>query len=126
MSKTRKKILLVEDLPATRLVLVRSLETEFEVEAVSDGEDAIELLRKNDYVMILLDLKLRRVDGFAVLDDLRKNKPHLLKRVIVFSGFDDTKNREIDPAEVFDVLKKPLQIESLLSVIRRCAATQGA
>lgn len=125
MSKTRKKILLVEDLPATRLVLLRSLEQEFEVEAVPDGEDAIGLLRRNDYVMILLDLKLRRVDGYDVLDELRQHKPHLLKRVIVFSGMEDPR-REINPAEVFDVLKKPLQIEALLSVIRNCAASQGA
>lgn len=126
MSKTRQKILLVEDLPATRLVLLRSLEQEFEVEAVSDGEDAIGLLRRNDYVMILLDLILRRVDGYAVLDELREHKPHLLKRVIVFSGMEDPRSREINPAEVFDVLKKPLQIEALLGVIRRCAASQGA
>lgn len=126
MPKTRKKILLVEDLPATRLVLLRSLEHEFEVEAVGDGEDAIGLLRRNDYAMILLDLKLRRVDGYAVLDELREHKPHLLKRVIVFSGLEDPRSKEINPAEVFDVLKKPLQIEALLSVIRRCAASQGA
>ena len=126
MPKTRNKILLVEDLPATRLVLLRSLEQEFEVEAVSDGEDAIGLLRRNDYVMILLDLKLRRVDGYDVLSELRQHKPHLLKRVIVFSGLEDPRSKEINPAEVFDVLKKPLQIETLLSVIRRCAASQGA
>jgi CheY-like chemotaxis protein len=75
-----KKALIVDDLPfdveLTRRVL-RSCCAQHEVVVVSDGEEALrELNREPNFDIVLLDLKLPKVDGFEVLKEI-SSKPFL-------------------------------------------------
>ena len=75
-----KKALIVDDFPfdveLTRRVL-QSCANDHEVVVVSDGEDALrELNRTHDFDLVLLDLKLPKVDGFEVLKEI-SSKPFL-------------------------------------------------
>ena len=75
-----KKALIVDDVPfdveLTRRVL-QSCTSEHEVVVVADGEDALrELNRAHDFDLVLLDLKLPKVDGFEVLKEI-SSKPFL-------------------------------------------------
>ena len=70
--KTNNKILIIED----EKTLAGALELKlthlgFEVESVFNGEEGIKLLQKNKYDLILLDLIMPKVDGFAVLKILK-------------------------------------------------------
>jgi CheY-like chemotaxis protein len=75
-----KKALIVDDLPfdveLTRRVL-QSCADAHEVVVVADGEEALrELSRAQDFDIVLLDLKLPKIDGFEVLKEI-SSKPFL-------------------------------------------------
>ena len=92
-----KKALIVDDLPLdvalTRRVL-QGCAVEHDVVVVSDGEEALrELHRAHDFDLVLLDLKLPKVDGFEVLKEI-SSKPFLSDvPVIVLSSSRDEVDR---------------------------------
>jgi DNA-binding response OmpR family regulator len=68
------RILLVEDEPDIALGLQKDLTLEgYEVEAVGDGEGALERLAKRSFDLLLLDVMLPGKDGFAVCRELRRS-----------------------------------------------------
>lgn len=67
-----KKILIIEDDLAFRQTLAATLEAEnYEVFCASDGESGFELASQKNIDLILLDLKLPKMDGFEVCKNLR-------------------------------------------------------
>ncbi len=74
MSESMKKILIVEDEEGIAKPLAMKLRLSgFEVENVYDGKQALTALGKGKYDLILLDLMMPNVDGFAVLGELQKS-----------------------------------------------------
>ena len=72
MSEPHAKILVVEDDEAIADGLVFNLgRKHYETELASDGHQALELAQQNRYDLILLDIRLPRVDGFKVCQTLR-------------------------------------------------------
>ena len=70
-----KKVLLVEDNPANRLVFQDLLESVgYEVESVEKAEDAITLVRETTPDLILMDLELPGMDGLTATRILREDK----------------------------------------------------
>lgn len=69
----KKRILLVEDEQDTREAVYEFLKDRgYEVELAEDGEIAIEQLKKSNYDLVLLDIMLPKINGFVVLNWLRK------------------------------------------------------
>jgi DNA-binding response OmpR family regulator len=80
---TAKTILVVDDEPDIVLTVRLTLEVEgYRVLAVGSGEDALEVLERETPDVILLDLRLPGIDGFALLDRL----PDEIPPVIVLSA----------------------------------------
>jgi len=72
-----KKILVVDDSALLRRVLsdIINSDKRFEVvDKAADGLQALELLRKNTYDAVVLDVNMPRMSGIQLLDELRKNK----------------------------------------------------
>ena len=66
-----KKILIIEDeKPMARALELKLAHAGFEVKAVFNGEEGVELLQKETYALILLDLVMPKIDGFKVLETL--------------------------------------------------------
>lgn len=75
MNKTNKKILIAEDDTSLSKALNLKLSSlGFDVEVATDGEDALMHLKKTQYDLLLLDLMMPQVDGFGVLEELKKSK----------------------------------------------------
>lgn len=69
-----KKILVVEDEKDIQNIIKAFLENAgYKVEIADDGLDAINLIQKNNYDLILLDIMLPKIDGFTVCEMIRKN-----------------------------------------------------
>ena len=69
-----KNILIVEDDPDNRELLeeiISYCEPDCIYTSVDDGEEALKLLKKDKFDIILLDLMLPKKDGFSVLADLK-------------------------------------------------------
>ncbi len=68
-----KKILIVEDEKALATVLNLKLKNSgFETVVVYNGDDALALLKKDPFDLMLIDIMMPKRDGFSVLEDLKK------------------------------------------------------
>lgn len=72
------KILIVDDERAIRNTLREILEyEEYQVDDVDNGTDALLLISKNEYDLILCDIKMNKMDGMEVLSEGLKIQPDL-------------------------------------------------
>jgi CheY-like chemotaxis protein len=88
-----KKVLVVEDEKAYARALALKLEHEgFGVESAGDGQEAITLLTKASYDLVLLDLVMPRVNGFGVLEALQTQGVHV--PVIILSNLAQAEDKK--------------------------------
>lgn len=87
MLYTQKTILVVEDEPALRHALEQKLENEgYTLQSARDGEEALKLLKKDKPSLVVLDILLPKIDGVAVLHEIRNMYPEL--PVIILTNLD--------------------------------------
>ena len=114
------RILVIEDEAAIRRVLKKIISEEndsYQVEEAEDGLIGLDLIKKNDYDLVLCDIKMPKADGVEVLEKTRKLKPET--PVVMISGHGD-----IDTAVqtmrlgAFDYISKPPDLNRLLNTVR--------
>jgi DNA-binding NtrC family response regulator len=117
-------ILIIDDEPAVcagcRLVLSDQGHT---VDTVHNGHSGLELLRRNRYELVLLDMKLPDIDGLQVLEAIHRETPKV--SVVVMTGYSSV------PAAVmamklgaFDYLSKPFADEELVLTVEKAVKTR--
>ena len=80
-------ILIVEDEPAIRAVLTRTLSAEgYQVQAVSAGKAALGKLAKNTYDLIFTDLKMPGMSGRELYKAIKKKHPNSAEKVVFITG----------------------------------------
>src|ERR1700744_2185842 len=112
------RILIIDDERAIRNTLREILEYEdYEVEDIDNGVDGLELIRKNDYDLVLCDIKMNRMDGMEVLTEGLTIKPAL--PFIMISGHGTVEPAvEASKKGAFDFLSKPPDLNRLLITVR--------
>ncbi len=111
------KILLVDDDMKNSMLLKRFIETEgFEVAYANNGKVGLEMYRETHPDLILLDINMPELDGFAMARIIRRND----KRVIIFFLTDRTD--KVDRLHGFslkgnDYIPKPFYPEELIAKI---------
>jgi DNA-binding response OmpR family regulator len=114
-------ILVVEDDLSIRRLLQTVLQREgFRIETASDGIEAVLKLGLCDYDVIVLDLMMPNLDGFAFIDSLREHDPERLERIIVMSAASPAIIRERLHGKPFAVVPKPFDLDELVAKIRDC------
>ena len=116
--REQMRILVTEDEPRIRAFVTRALEAEgFSTDGAGDGEEALRLAQGQHYDLLVLDLMLQRIDGLAVLRELRHSNPEL--PVVILSARSDlaTKLRGFDLG-ASDYVQKPFALDELLARIR--------
>ncbi len=115
----KNRILVVDDEDALRTVLSSELEGEgYEVDQAADGDQAIAIVQKKPFHLVLLDIKMPKVDGFEVLKFMKEKYPHV--KVIMLTGFADLKNAiESKKLGAEDFVSKPYDLVDLLTTIER-------
>lgn len=116
----RYKILIVDDEAALTTLLQEELHELglYEVDLAFDGVEAINLIQKTLYDVVLLDMKMPRVDGTEVLKFIQENSPS--SQVIILSQFADIKMAvETTKLGAYEVLGKPYDIDQIEQTIKR-------
>ncbi len=111
MTTTKKKILIIEDeKPMARALEGRLAREGFEAKAVFNGESGLELLQKEEFDLIILDLMMPKVNGFEVLKELQSKK--VTMPIIVLSNLgqeeDEKKARALGAEEFFIKSNTPM------------------
>ena len=114
------KILIIEDEAAIRRVLVKILSEENDAYKVSEAEDGLagtELIKKEDFDLILCDIKMPKMDGVEVLQAVQKIKPEI--PVVMISGHGDLETAvNTMRLGAFDYIPKPPDLNRLLNTVR--------
>lgn len=117
----KPRILVADDDQSIRQLLCTIVRREhFAVDCAADGVEAVEKLEQNDYAVILLDLMMPRLDGFGVVEYLRRNPPAQKPVVLVISAYADQKFKRVDPTVVAGVLRKPFEVADLGNLVHLC------
>ncbi len=112
------KILVIDDERSIRNTLKDILEYEkYEVDLAEDGNKGIELIRKNEYEIILCDIKMPGMDGIEALEKIQILSPDAPVVMISGHGNIDTAVESIKKG-AFDFIEKPLDLNRLLITIR--------
>ena len=93
----------------------------FTVDVAGDGRIAFDHLNRHNYSVILLDLMMPDVNGFELLDRMERDSPSLLDRVIVMTGAAQRQVERVDGKPVWDVIRKPFDIDHLVSSAIACS-----
>jgi CheY-like chemotaxis protein len=127
MSSVEKPfVLLIDDNEETCALISAVLRRDFAVEVAADGQDAIERLRIKRYAVIILDLRMRQPDGFALLEFLEQHDRKRLRNVLVVTAA--VSAPEMARARAFDIcgiVSKPFEVDVLLEAVKKCAASSG-
>lgn len=122
---SKYKILIVDDEDDTRLFLTTVLEDEgAQVFQACDGEEAIEVARREMPDLITLDIRMPRMDGGEAFEELRKHPELRQIPVIIISGRPELRRliyqRTTPPPEGF--MDKPIDEKGLLLNVRKTLA----
>jgi len=114
------KILIIEDESAIRRVLVKILSEENDTYMVDEAEDGlagIEKIKKDDFDLVLCDIKMPKMDGVEVLEAIKKIKPET--PVVMISGHGDL-DTAVNTMRLgaFDYISKPPDLNRLLNTVR--------
>lgn len=114
------RILIIEDEASIRRVLVKILTEEnnqYQVFEAQDGLIGTEMIKKDDFDLVLCDIKMPKMDGVEVLEIVKKIKPEIPMVMISGHGDLDTAVKTMRMG-AFDYISKPPDLNRLLNTIR--------
>jgi DNA-binding NtrC family response regulator len=112
------RILIVDDDPSIQFFLGELLKKEgFQFDIVGTGIDAIDLLKNNEYSLVLLDEKMPGMSGIEVLEHIRSNYSMPVIMITAY-GSKELAMRAIKHG-AYDFFTKPVDIEVVRTIINR-------
>ncbi len=116
--KNKYNILIVEDERNVREAMAKFLRTDYNVSIAEDGLRAINMIKKNDYDIVLTDLIMPEADGFKVLEECLKKDPQ--PSCIVISAYSSAENGfEAKAKGAEDFIVKPINLDYLRDSIKK-------
>lgn len=122
------KVLVVEDDAPTLAMLCAVVSSNgMSATPAADGAQALALLQRDVFDVVLLDLLLPQINGFEVLHHLKTATPRGLQSVVVVTTAAERAIRySEDLREVFAFFRKPIDINELCAKVQECAAHAAA
>jgi DNA-binding NtrC family response regulator len=113
------RVLVVDDESIVRRSCERVLSPEgYDVVTISRGDDAVDLLEKEDFDIVLTDLKMPYMDGLDLLNIIKNRWPSI--EVIVITGYSTpTTAIEAKNLGAYEFIEKPFNPEEILSAVNR-------
>jgi DNA-binding response OmpR family regulator len=116
-----KRALVCEDDAAIRNLVRMIVQREgFAVDVAENGREGMSKLDHDCYELLVLDLMMPEVDGYAVVQHLKEKKSPALKQVIVMTAVSEAIRQDF-PEPIWTLLPKPFSIDALAAAVRHCA-----
>jgi two-component system cell cycle response regulator DivK len=113
-------ILVVEDNPMNMELVVFLLKTNgMEVAQACDGLEAIEMLKENNFDLVLLDIQLPGMDGIEVLKNIKDNpiRQHISVVALTAHAVQGDEQKFID-AGCLGYISKPIDVSNFLGTVQ--------
>lgn len=113
----KQKILIVDDEKNIRMTVERALEKlDVPIETAVNGEEALAILAKGGFDLVLLDLKMPGKDGMQVLTEMREQKD--MTKVVVITAHGSVENAvEAMKLGAVDFIQKPFSSGDIRAVV---------
>ena len=116
-------VLVIDDSAVARTKLRRLLEgAGYRVEAASDGVEALEALARRSFAVMVTDLEMPRMDGFALIAAVQGGLDTEDLPIIAITGHDELQARVQDCKGLYGLFKKPWNDRELLKRVAALAA----
>jgi two-component system response regulator PilR (NtrC family) len=114
-----EKILIVEDEKNMNEVLKILLEGEgYEVISAFDGDEGLDLIKKDIYDLVITDIKMPGVDGFEILKTVKDISPDTI--VVMITAFGTTESAiEAMKLGAYDYIDKPFKIDEIRLIVQK-------
>ncbi|MGE5894649.1 MAG: sigma-54-dependent transcriptional regulator [bacterium] len=121
----KKRILVVDDEAIVRVSCERVLVPEgFSVRVISRGSEALDLLTREPYDLVITDLKMPDMDGLEILKNIKSRWPHIT--VILITGYGKASVAEQAVKQgAYEYLEKPFTPDDILRVVKKALEHQG-
>lgn len=108
------KILVADDSAADRFI-IKSMLSEYSVLTARNGLETIRILEEHDGInLLILDLNMPKMNGFEVLEYLKKNDRYRNLRTVILTIYDELDNEiKVLKLGAIDYIRKPIQMDSL-------------
>ena len=120
------RILIIEDEAAIRRVLFKILSEEnasYELFEASDGVSGLNMIKNNNFDLVLCDIKMPKMDGVEVLENIKKIKEHI--PIVMISGHGDLETAvSTMRLGAYDYISKPPDLNRLLNTVRNALDRQ--
>ncbi len=111
---------IVDDHPQTATSISEMLEyNDFNTWQANSGEKAIEMCAEKKPDLLILDIKMEKMNGFEVAEKLPKQK------ILFMTGFDIEDSKISKFKNVIGKITKPVDIEDLLRVVRKAVGIRS-
>ncbi len=118
-----ERILLVDDDDTLRQTLAEVLARNYQVDQAAGAAEALELARRANYALALLDLRLPDGDGLELLGRLQEIDDQLL--AVVMTAYPEVRTAiSALKAGAYDYLNKPFDLDDLRGLVRRALETR--
>jgi DNA-binding response OmpR family regulator len=118
----RKKILVVDDEADLTLLFRLALEYHrFEVDTFNDPQEALLNYKPDNYDLAILDIKMPKMDGFELYDEIKK-KDHKAKICFLTASelyYEQFRKREYNAIDKSLFIRKPIDTEELVMEVNR-------
>jgi CheY-like chemotaxis protein len=115
----RAKILVIDDEPIMSAAIRRTLHNEHDVTVAASGREALELISKADFDLILSDVLMPEISGIDLYELLRVTHPSTSERMVFITGGAFTPVARDFLASVPNAtLEKPFEPEKLRALVR--------
>jgi two-component system, NtrC family, response regulator PilR len=120
------RILLVDDEPSILSVLCTVLKAEnYDVVPVADGQKAIDLIKSEEFDLVISDIRMTPVNGIEILKTVHQESPKTSAIMLTAYGSVET---AIDALKLgaFDYVTKPFKVDELLITVQRALDYRNA
>ena len=113
-----KKILVAEDNDSNFILMTYILKKYYQYERAKNGKEAVEMVEKNDFDIVLMDIKMPVMDGLEATKAIKEIRPDLPVIALTANAFDSDRQLALE-AGCNDFLAKPVSSELCLTAIRK-------
>jgi twitching motility two-component system response regulator PilH len=118
------QILVVDDSFTTRSIIARLIGDRYQLTLVESGAKALDLVGRQPFDLVLLDLLMPEMDGFETLARLKQAVPNL-PVIILSADIQETSRRKVLEVGALAILNKPPKQPELIAAIEEVIASAG-
>ena len=113
-----KKILIAEDNDSNFILMTYILKKYYQFERAKNGQEAVEKVEKDNFDIVLMDIKMPVMDGLEATKNIMEKHPDLPVVALTANAFDSDRQLAME-AGCDDFLSKPVSSDACLSTIKR-------